>query len=133
MVGYKSIDTLTRTTGKVDFKMADFDGGGAVYEGSNRQELCWGNHTILPFLYYVDRCSRSGSSLTDPSSIYNEAKGDYIHGAVESWEHTTWAKAQARGYKTMPDVFHATCRGDSLPPSPAKLECEMEWEYLCYE
>ena len=33
----------------------------------------------------------------------------------------------------MPDVFHATCRGESLPPSPAMLECEFEWEYLGYE
>ena len=33
----------------------------------------------------------------------------------------------------MPDVFHATCRGYSLPPSPAMLERELQWEYLGYE
>ena len=133
VVGYNSIDTLTRTTGKVDFKMASFTGGGAVYDGSNRQEERWGNHTVTPFFYYVDTCTRSSSSLSGPSSIYNEAKGVYTHTIVPSWGHTTWAKAQARGYKKMPHVFHAACRGESLPPDPAELECELKWEYLGYE
>ena len=105
VVGYNSIDTLTRTTGKVDFKMASFTGGGAVYDGSNRQEECWGNHTVTPFFYFVDTCTRSSSSLSGPSSIYNEAKGVYTHTIVPSWGHTTWAKAQARGYMNMPMCF----------------------------
>ena len=36
VVGYQSIDTLSRTTGEVDFKMASFTGGGPVYDGNNR-------------------------------------------------------------------------------------------------
>ncbi len=134
VVGYQSIDTLSRTTGEVDFKMASFTGGGQVYDGNNRQQRCWGNHTVQPpFFYYVDSCSRSSSSLSGPSSIYNEAKGVYRHDVIPAWGHTTWAKAKARGYYQMPHVFHATCRRQSLPPSPAHLECELEWEYLGYE
>ena len=80
--GLGDIDTLTRTTGEVDFKMASFTGGGAVYDGSNRQEDCWGNHKAPPWFYYVDTCTRSGSSLAGPSSIYNEAKGVFTHKIV---------------------------------------------------
>ena len=130
VVGFNSIDTLTRTTGEVDFKMASFTGGGSVYDGNNRQEDCWGNHTVVVFQYYEDTCSRSASSLGGPSSIYNQAKGVYTNRVISSWGHTTWAKAKARGYHEMPHVFHATCRGQSLPPSPAMLECELEHEYL---
>ena len=131
--GLLDLDTLTRTTGEVDFKMSNFAGGGAVYGGSNRQEDCWGNHKSFPWYYYVDTCTRSGSSLSGPSSIYNEAKGVFTHSEVSSWGHTTWGKAEARGYREMPHVFKATCRGDSLPPWPAKLRCELEHEYLGYE
>ena len=128
--GLLDIDTLTRTTGEVDFKMSNFAGGGAVFGGSNRQEDCWGNHKSFPWYYYEDSCTRSGSSLSGPSSIYNEAKGVYTHEQVPAWGHTTWGKAEARGYEEMPSVFKATCRGESLPPWPAKLRCELEHEYL---
>ena len=52
--GLLDIDTLTRTTGEVDFKMASFTGGGSVYDGSNRQEDCWGNHKAPPWFGHAD-------------------------------------------------------------------------------
>ena len=120
--GLADIDTLTRTTGKVDFKMSNFAGGGPVYGGSNRQEDCWGNHKSFPWYYYVDTCTRSGSSLSGPYSIYNEAKGVDTHKKVPAWGHTTWGKAEARGYKEIPDVFQS-----HLPsPQPAALAGKVE-------
>ena len=60
IVGYNSIDDLTKTKASVDFKMADFTGGGPVYDGSNAQEECWAKHTIAPFFYHMDSCTLRG-------------------------------------------------------------------------
>ena len=133
VVGLESIDTLSRTRAKVDFKMASFTGGGSVYEGSDTYKNCWANHTFLPFHYYEESCTRTDVDLNGPSSIFTDVEGEYSHLLVPSWGHITSAKAQARGYRNMPHVFHATCRGESLPPSSAELECELDSEYIGYE
>ena len=135
VVGFQSIDDLTKTRSKVDFKMANFTGGGAVFDGSNRAGSCWGNHfPSPPFYYYVDECVYDGSSLSGPTLIYSTVRGEYDHRVpLSPFGHTTTATAAARGYQVMPYVFLAVCTGSSLPPWPADLECELAWEYLGYE
>ena len=133
-VGINSIDDLTKTYAWFDFKMADFTGGGSVYDGNDPGGKCWAaNVPQPPFYYYVDSCVRTSTDLAGPKKMSVVVDGEYYNTKLSTLDHDVTSEAIARGYKNMPHVFDNACTEDGIAYHLGMdFECELYWELVGY-
>ena len=134
VVGINSIDDLTKTYARFNFKMANFTGGGPVYDGNDPGGECFAaNAPQPPFYYYTESCTRSVTELEGPYAMSVQVDGKYGNTEFPWFGHYVESRAEAFGYKFMPDVFDADCYEKDVPYSwGADFECELYWELVGY-
>ena len=133
VVGVQSVDDLTKTKAWFEFKTANINGGGTIYDGSGQDGSCWGKHWPRPpYYYYVDTCTLTDYDMSSSTEMYAKTEGEYIHKLLVAFGHRVTSKAIAYAYEGVPDMFDHECNGYSLL-SGSSLECELFWEILGYE
>ena len=134
VVGINSIDDLTKTYAWFDFKMANFTGGGPVYDGHDDGGECWAaNFPQPPFYYYVDSCVQTSTDIDSPTEMHVEVSAEYYNTKKSHFDHDVVSRAIANGYQSMPHVFDQECSEEGVPYDwHADFECELFWELIGY-
>ena len=78
VVGFNSIDDLTRTRAWFKFRTANFANSGTLFGGSDAGKNCWAHGFPPPWFYNTEDCDLDYNTSSS-SRMYAEAIGEYSH------------------------------------------------------
>ena len=129
VAGINSIDDLTKTYARFNFKTQYITGGGPLFDGSTAGGQCWG-HYDWPLYRYIPTSCLYITDIAGPQDMHVEYAGEYEHEVYSTFDHEVTSWAIAKAYVNMGDVFAQDCSENGVAYSWAKAlsaNCTGNW------